>query len=427
MKQHTVVITGLGVCSPIGLDLRTFEEALRQGRSGIAHQPELAELNFRCTVAGVPLFGAAQREQLFSPLERKRLSARGVQFGIWAALQAWQHAGLSLPANDEAPPHYSRGVLFGTGLSAVHTLREAIYKTDAGQVRRLGSAVVEQTMPSGISAYLGGKLGLGNWVSSNASACSTGTEALIMAARHIASGGADIMLTGSCDADGPHVWGGFDAMRVLSSSFNDEPTRASRPMASDAEGFVPGSGAGALVLESLESAQKRGATIYAEVAGGFLNSGGQRGNGSMTAPHSEGARRCILGALKQAEVQPAEIDLISGHLTSTMGDVREIENWSAALQLSGRDFPKVNAPKSLMGHCLSAAGALECVAAVQQLHGNFVHPSLNCENIHPSIAEIIHEDCVMRRSEQVPLHTVAKCSFGFGDVNAVVIFKKWKT
>lgn len=426
MKNQRVVVTGLGICSPIGLNLPTFDKALRQGISGISQQPELEELQFRCTVAGVPSYGEAQREILFSPLERKRITARGVQFGIWAGLQAWQHAGLSLSANEKTTPHYGRGTLFGTGLSAVNTLREAIYQTDAGKVKRLGSAVVEQTMPSGISAYLGGRLGLGNWVSSNASACSTGTEAVITAARHIAMGAADIMLAGSCDADGPHVWGGFDAMRVLSSKYNDAPALASRPMAADADGFVPGSGAGALVLESLESAQERGATIYAEIAGGFLNSGGQCGNGSMTAPNSEGARRCITGALQQAEVQPEEIDLICGHLTSTMGDVREIENWSAALQTGKKNFPKINALKSLTGHCLSAAGAIECVAAVYQLYHNFAHASVNCEQLHPHITQAIDEDCVVRQYEQVPLHTVAKCSFGFGDVNACVIFKKLK-
>lgn len=423
-QSHRVVITGLGVCAPNGVEVPQFEKALRAGRSGLAHLPELAELGFRCQVGGVPPVPAALLEKRLTPLEQKRLTARGVIYGLLVALEAWENAGLALPA-EEGLPDWEAGSIFGSGLSGVHTLREAIYKTDQGKVKRLGGAVVEQTMPSGISALLSGRLGLGNWVSSNASACSTGTEAVIMAAEHIRHGRAQRMLAGACDADGPHVWGGFDAMRVLNSSHNDQPQAASRPLAADATGFVPGSGAGALLLESLTSAQERGAPIMAEVLGGAVNSGGQRGNGSMTAPHAAGVQRCIRAALDNAAIEPAEIDLIAGHLTSTMGDVREVENWVKALGLRGADFPRINALKSLTGHCLSAAGAIETVGAVLQLANNFIHPSLNAEPLHPAIAEQIAPTCVVQqRIDQGP-QVIAKSSFGFGDVNACLILKKW--
>lgn len=421
-KDERVVISGMGVVAPNAVGVVNFEKALRAGHSGITFIPELAELNFRCQIGGVPPTSEEILRANFNELELKRLSARGLMYGVIAAREAWQDAGLDMPAGDEEPL-WDTGCIFGTGLSGVHTLREAIYKTDEGRVRKLGTAVVEQTMPSGISAFLSGIFGLGNWVSSNSSACSTGTESIIMAYEHIRRGRARIMICGGCDSEGPHVWGGFDSMRVLSYRHNDNPQAGSRPMSGSASGFVPGSGGAALILESLSSARARGARIYAEVKGGYLNSGGQRGQGSMTAPHGEGVRRCIRGALQNAGVKPEEIDLVSGHLTSTMGDVLEVENWAAALGRRGDAFPYINSTKSMTGHCLSAAGAVEAVAAVLQLYSGFMHPSLNCEDLHPEIAKILHNDCVVREKVEQPLRMVAKSSFGFGDVNSCVIFK----
>jgi 3-oxoacyl-(acyl-carrier-protein) synthase len=423
--NRRVVVTGLGVCAPNGVGVSDFTEAVKAGKSGISHFPELQELDFRCQVGGAPVLSEEILDVNFSALERKRLSANGVIYGVLAAREAWLSAGLQISEKGDGPTHWDRGAVFGAGISGIQTLREAIYKTDDGKVRKLGTSTVEQTMPSGISAFLSGKFGLGNWVTTNASACSTGTESVILAGDHIRRGRAEIMIAGSCDAGGPYVWGGFDAMRVLNSKHNDNPQKASRPMAEDAGGFVPGSGAGALILESLESAKNRGAKIYGEVLGGHINSGGQRNGGSMTAPNEEGIQRCIRGALSDAEVEPNEIDLISGHLTATRGDVAEIKNWSEALGRSGADFPRINALKSLIGHCLSAAGSIENVAAVLQLHQNFLHPSINCENVHPGIAAIIDEQRIVRTFEETEIKVVAKSSFGFGDVNSCVIFKQY--
>src|SRR5690606_34979260 len=154
--------------------------------------------------------------------------------------------------------------------------RDAIYLLDDGQVKRLGSTVVVQTMASAVSAFLGGILGLGNQVTTNSSACTTGTEAISIGYERIQSGKAKRIAVGSCSDDGLYIWGGFDAMRVMTYKHNETPEQGSRPMSATASGFVPGSGAGALVLESLESALERNATIYAEVLGGHVNSGGQR-------------------------------------------------------------------------------------------------------------------------------------------------------
>lgn len=196
-------------------------------------------------------------------------------------------------------------------------------------------------------------------------------------------------------------------------------------MSASAAGFVPGSGAGALVLEEYESAKRRGATIYAEVLGGEINSGGQRGGGSMTAANNEAVQRCITGALKNSAIAPAAIDVINGHLTATNRDVVEIDNWAAALGRKNEDFPYINALKGMTGHCLSASGSIECVAGVLQLKKDFIFGNVNCEDVHPEITRSISEDRIPKTTMDTSFNILAKASFGFGDVNAVVIFKKY--
>ena len=422
-----VVITGMGVVAPNAIGLGPFEQAIQQGVSGIRFLPDMERLKFACQVVGVPPITNALLGQYFSDLTLKQLQAHGIRFGCIAGIDAWQDAGLSYPVEKEGQPDWNAGCIFGAGMSGMSVIRSGIYKVDEGKVKRLGSSLIQQTMPSGVSAHLSGILGLGNQVTTNASACSTGTEAIVMGLDRIRQNKAKIMLCGSCDSYGPYVWGGFDSMRVLCRKFNETPEAASRPMSESAAGFVPGSGAGALVLEELDHALERGATIYAEIIGGYTNSGGHRQGGTMTAPNPVGIQRCIDGALADANISPDEIDAISGHLTSTMGDVLEIKNWSEALGRKGSNFPKINALKSMIGHCLSAAGAIESVASVLQLQKNFLHPSLNCEDLHPEIADIIDPNCIPREKMSIPLEIVAKSSFGFGDVNSILVFKSYKS
>ena len=281
-------------------------------------------------------------------------------------------------------------------------------------------------MASGVSAYLGGILGLGNQVTTNSSACTTGTEAILMGFDRIKSGRAKRMIVGSTSDHGAYLWGGFDAMRVLTYKHNESPENGSRPMSASASGFVPGSGAGALVIESLESALERGAKIYAELLGGEVNSGGQRNEGTMTAPNSEAVQRCIKNALENSSVEANEIDTINGHLTATSKDFTEIDNWSKALNLKGDDFPYINSLKSMVGHCLSASGAIESVACVLQIHHNFIFPNINCEDLNEEIKAVISEDKIPQLTIKQEVNVVAKASFGFGDVNGCIIFKKFK-
>jgi 3-oxoacyl-[acyl-carrier-protein] synthase-1 len=418
-----VVITGLGVVAPNGVGLTAFTEAIKNGTSGIKHDPELERLQFSCQIAGKPELTEELISRYMSDLERRNFNSSGILYGIIAGMDAWQDAGLSIALPDE--PDWDSGTIFGTGTSGIEKFREAIYKVDDLQVRKLGSNVVVQTMASGISAWLAGKLGLGNQVTTNSSACTTGAESILMAYDRIKSGQAARMLAGSTSDSGPYIWAGFDAMKVCTFKHNMEPEKASRPMSASASGFVPGSGAGALVLESLECALARGATIYAEILGGHVNSGGQRGSGSMTAPNSMAVQRCIRAAIENSGISTADIDTINGHLTATAKDTLEVQNWAAALDRNGTNFPFINSLKAMIGHCLSAAGSIECVASVLQLQQGFIFPTINCEDLNPAITDLIDKNKIPQQILYKNINILAKASFGFGDVNACIIFKKY--
>ncbi|SDF72316.1 3-oxoacyl-(acyl-carrier-protein) synthase [Chitinophaga filiformis] len=417
-------MTGLGVAAPNGVGIPAFTDAIKAGTSGIRYDPELASLQFSCQIAGKPEVSEILQLQYLDALELRNFNSSGILYGLIAGIDAWKDA--QLPVGADLEPDWDSGTIFGAGSSGLDKLREAIYKVDDLQVRRLGSTVVPQTMASGISAWLGGKLALANQVTTNSSACATGAESVLMAYERIRNGHAKRMLAGSTSDAGPYIWGGFDALRVCTFKHNDHPAAGSRPMSASASGFVPGSGAGALVLESLDSALERGAPIYAEVLGGHVNSGAQRGDGSMTAPNSIAVQRCIREAIKAAGVEPQEIDAINGHLTATGKDALEIGNWSTALGRRGKDFPYMNALKCMIGHCLSASGSIELVAAVLQLYEGFLFPNINCEDLHPDIAAIIDPEKIPQQLVYKELNLIAKASFGFGDVNACVILKKYK-
>ena len=422
MKQR-VVITGLGVVAPNGVGVTDFTKALKNGTSGITFHQQLKDLNFSCQIGGIPQISEVLKSKYFTDLQLRGFNSSGILYGCIAGIDAWQDAGFNV--DSESPLDYDTGLIFGTGTSGIDKFREAIYNLDKGDVRRLGSTVVLQTMASGVSAYLNGMLGLGNQVTTNSSACATGTEALLMGFDRIQNGKAKRMLVGSCSDHGPYIWGGFDAMRVMTYKHNDSPETASRPLSASASGFVPGSGAGAFLLESLDSALERGATIHAEVLGGEVNSGGQRQGGTLTAPNAEAVQRCIKNAIKNSNIHPNDIEVINGHLTATTKDALEIHNWSKALSREGNNFPYINSTKSMIGHCLAASGAIECVASVIQLKEQFIAPNINCEDLHASISEIVASEKIPNQKIDLKFNIIAKASFGFGDVNACVIFKKF--
>lgn len=423
MNRNRVVITGMGVVAPNAVGVSAFAKALHQQTSGIRFDSQLAQLNFGCRVAGTPQITEKELAQNFTPLQLRGLKASGLVYGVIAGKEAFHDAGLEIARPEKAFPEL--GIIFGTGQSGGEKYREAIHLIDDGKVRRLGSTSVIQTMTSGISAWLSGELGAGNLVTSNSSACCTGTEAFLMGYERIAAGKATHMLVGATSDSGPYIWGGFDAMRILPTGFNDRPQQASRPMSNDAAGFVPGSGAGAFVLENLESAQKRGARIYAEVLGGALNSGGHRADGSMTAPNGTAVQNCIQLAINDAQITAQQIDVINGHLTATSKDAFEIFNWSTALNRKGEDFPIINTFKSNIGHCLAAAGSIELVGAVLQLKEQVIYGNSNITQLPQAITDVIDKSCIPLKKINKEINILAKASFGFGDVNACVILKKY--
>jgi len=415
----------MGVVSPLGLTLDDFSKGLQAGVSAIERWESLGEMNYASQIcARPPDITEEIKKKYFSDLTIKFLKHDGILNGAVAAIDAWKDAGLSM---DNEEPDWDSGSVFGIGSSGIDVLiKKYVENVDAKQVRRLGSTMVEQLMNSGVSAYITGFLGLGNHVTTNSSACSTGSEAVIMGYERIRAGMAKRMVCGGCEGYNKYSWAGFDAMRVLCRDSNDSPEKGSRPMNASASGFVPGAGAGALVLESYESAVERGAKIYAEILGTGLNSGGQRMGGTMTKPNIEGARRCLQMAMDSSRVHPDQIDLICGHLTSTIGDSIEVKNWAQVLSRTGKDFPPINSLKSMIGHCLGAAGAIELVAAVVQMNQSFIHASLNSEELHPEIEEVVDRSKIPLKKIDKEIDIVAKSSFGFGDVNSCLVLRNWK-
>ena len=424
MKQR-VVVTGMGVVSPCGITLEEFETNLKAGRSGIRLIDRLAELKFTCQVGGVPPGVEARSRASFAEEDLLAMNS-SMFYGCLAALDAWQSAGLERPEARENEVDWDAGALIGTGIGGMDTIAERVVPlVNQGKIRRLGSSCVEQIMGSSVAAKVGGLLALGNQVTSNSSACTTGTEAIFLGFDRVRRGLALRMLAGGSEGSSPYIWAAFDAMRVLARGYNDRPERASRPMSQSATGFVPASGAGVLLLESLEEANRRGVTPYAEILGGAVNCGGQRMGGSMTAPNPQGVQRCIRAALVDAGIEPSGIDAISGHLTATMADPLEIHNWAEALGRAANEMPLITATKSLLGHGLGAAGGMESVAVCLMLCGGYVHGSRNCEDLHPSL--LPYGGRIAQETVHTPaLRVMAKAGFGFGDVNGCLIFRKWE-
>jgi len=424
-EKKRVVITGIGVVAPNGVGVDAYEAALREGRSGLKTQESMIEAKFGCTVAGTPEGVDELCEKTFTEEELLAMNMNH-RYASLSAIEAWQDAGLERPPHDSEEVDWDTGAIVGTGIGGMDTIAgKVVPMTDAKKIRRMGSTSVEQVMASGISARLSGQLALGNQVTTNSSACSTGTEALAMGMERIRAGLADRMLCGGAEAASHYIWSGFDAMRVLNRNSNDEPEKASRPLSASAGGFIPGSGAGVVLLESLECALERGAPIHAELVGSGVNCGGHRMGGSMTAPNPTSVQRCIAEALADGGVDPSEVGAINGHLTATGADPKEVGSWARALGREPGTLPPITSTKSMIGHGLGAAGGLEAVASILMVEKGFVHPSINCEDVHPEIEP--HAASIPHEMLDLPdLDVVVKAGFGFGDVNACLVFKRYK-
>jgi 3-oxoacyl-[acyl-carrier-protein] synthase-1 len=421
-----VVITGLGVVASNGTGKEAFLDSLRHGKSGIRFLPQLEELHFGCQVGGIPDIETPAAKEF---LDKYHFTEAGdnVKYSTLAAAEAWIDAGFEIPDPQGTETDWDTGVIIGCGVGNIDIFTDRIFPlVSKGDVRRLRSNIAEFTMFSAASANISFLLALGNQVSANSSACSTGTESIILGAERIRNGLSKRMVVGSSEIASPYVWGCFDSMRILCRKYNENPAAASRPMSATAAGFVPSAGAGMLILEDYESALARKAKIYAEIIGSALNSGGQRNGGTMQAPGPIGVQRCIKDAISNAKIDSNDIDSICGHLSSTMADSLEIANWAKVLNRSGSDFPYINSLKSITGHSLGATGTIETISAVLELYHDFLFPSLNCEELNPEIEKIISPDRIPHSLiENAKLNIIAKASFGFGDINSCLIIKRF--
>ena len=434
MTRRRVVVTGMGVVAPNGVGLAAYRDALRAGRSGITWHEELARLNFACQIGGAPPLTEEEILEVLPEADYHKMNEAMV-YAALAAVECARSAGIDvdlLRGYQETPVAWDTGTFMGCGVGGMDTifdelvpvLAEAPDQEPGRGTAAMGTSIVPKVMGSSVSVTLGKLLGLGGQTSTNSSACNTGTEAIFEGYKQVVLGYAEAMYVGGAEGSHYGVWSGFDAMRdVLCTRYNEAPERGSQPMGAGACGFVPAGGAAVLRLESLEAALARGAPILCELLSAYVNSGGQRDGGTMTFPNPDGVVRCIRRVLDDAGVAPSEISLINGHLTSTGADPREVESWLRALELPAERLPLIQSTKSMIGHTLGAAGALEAVAAVDQLSRGYVHPSINCEQIHPEIRSIAAS--VPHALVERPLEHVVKASFGFGDVNGCLLFRRW--
>ncbi|MCX7954111.1 MAG: beta-ketoacyl-[acyl-carrier-protein] synthase family protein [Bacteroidales bacterium] len=422
---NRVVVTGMGVLSPIGNNIKEFTENLKSGISGIKYIPELKDFGFRCQIGGLINYSFEYDEILRNFFLES--ASKFVKYTIITAHEAFKTANLQFEYDPDSEPDFDTGVIIGSSIGAIDYYINTIYqKVINKEIRKLRSTTTEYSMISAPSAILAGIIGAANYVGFNSSACATGLESIILGYNRIKNGEAKRMITGGVDIYSPYAWAGFEALRILPIDYNDKPTKASRPMSKSASGFVPAEGCGIIILENLEVAIKRNAPIFAEIIGAAINSGGQRNGGSITASNPQGLISCIQNALHSANINAQEIDYISGHLTSTSNDTKEIYCWAKALNRYNEDFPYINALKSLTGHCQSAAGTIETIAAIIQMNENFLHPSLNCEDLHPEIEHIVsHTKIPFFTKSNLYLQTIIKANLGFGDINAVLILKKF--
>ena len=416
--QRRVVITGLGVVSPIGIGVSQFEKAALEGRSGITALRPWAGFpldSYRCQIGGqVRDFQVAQ----FLEAGVAERVDRYAQFAMVASTVALRDASLSM---EHEEPHRV-GVIVGAGMGGMMMGEREITKLYLSQrperVHPNFIPTITLNSASGLLAIQHGAKGPNLTIST---ACSSGAHAIGQALATIRAGRADVVIAVGADASlTPLVFAGFCSLRALSTKFNKTPNLASRPFDRLRDGFVMGEGAGALILESLSHAKKRRARIYAEVAG----YGATSESFHVVIPREDGADMAttMALALDDAGITPAQVDYINAHATSTMvGDAAEVRGIRRLLK--GRaNHVVVNATKSLIGHTLGAAGAIGAVASVLALQSGKIHPTINYEHPDPDCALPGISAKVQERRAKVALLN----AFGFGSNNAALVFKKWQ-
>ncbi len=416
--MRRVVITGLGMVTPLASGVRPTWERLIEGRSGVGAIQSFDVSDLPCKIAGQIPYGEAANGG-FDPtdyVEPKdlRKNDRFIIYGIAAAQQAVEDSGWT-PSNEDEQNR--TGVMVGSGIGGIETLCDGAITIYERGPRRLSPFFIPAALINLVSGQISIKYGFRGPNHSVVTACSTGAHAIGDAARLIVLDDADVMIAGGTEAAVCRVGvAGFAAARALSTNFNDTPERASRPWDRDRDGFVMGEGAGVVVLEELEHAKRRGAKIYAEIGGYGLS--GDAHHVTAPAEDGHGAYNAMKAALKRAELGPENIDYINAHGTSTpLGDEIELR---AVKRLFGDHAGKLamSSTKSAVGHLLGAAGAVEAIFSVLAINEGIVPPTLNLDN--PSEA-CDGMDLVPHQAGERPVRAALSNSFGFGGTNASLV------
>ena len=409
MSTPEVVVTGLGMTTPVGGDVASSWSAILAGQSGvrpidaewIAEQP--------ARIAGQL---AVEPSEVLTKVETRRLD-RSQQAAVIAAREAWQDAGAPAVEPERL------GTVIGTGIGGVTSLLEAYDTLNERGWSRVSPHMVTMIMPNGPAAVVGLEIGARAGVHSPVSACASGAEAIANAARMIRDGRADVVLTGGTEAVICGItMAGFSAMRALSTR-NDDPTAASRPYDTDRDGFVMGEGAGIVVLESRDHAKARGASIYGVYGGAGMTSDGH--HIAQPDPEGGGAARAMTAALADAGVSAADVYHVNAHATSTpQGDIAEAVAIRRALG-SDADQALVTGTKSMTGHLLGGAGAIESIFTILALRDRTAPPTINLENMDPEIQIPV----AANSPHELPSGDIAALnnSFGFGGHDVALVFR----
>jgi 3-oxoacyl-[acyl-carrier-protein] synthase II len=418
-SMRRVVVTGMGIISPLGVGVKANWDGLLAGRSGIGSIQSFDTSDIPAKIAGqVPrgetASGLFNPDDWIPPKEQRRMDDF-IVYGLAAANQAIADSGWK-PEGEE--DRCRTGVLIGSGIGGLPEIARTAVIVEAGQSRKVSPFFIPASLINLVSGHVSIRHGFKGPNHAVVTACSTGAHAIGDAARLIMWDDADVMVAGGAEAAVCRIgMAGFCAVRALATKFNDTPQKASRPWDKDRDGFVMGDGAGVVVLEEYEHAKKRGAKIYAEVVGYGLS--GDAHHITAPAADGDGARRCMELALKRAQMNPDEIDYVNAHGTSTpLGDEIEL---NAVKKVFGDAAYKISmsSTKSSIGHLLGAAGAVEAIYSILAINHGVAPPTLNLDS--PSDGCDI--DLVPHRPKERPIRAALSNSFGFGGTNASLVFK----
>jgi 3-oxoacyl-[acyl-carrier-protein] synthase II len=417
--MRRVVVTGLGMVTPLACGVDATWERILGSKSGIRRIEKFDVSDLPCKIAaqiprGDGTDGTYNPDQWMEPKEQRKVD-EFIVYGLCAARQALDDASWHPKTADD---QNTTGVLLGSGIGGVAGIADGALLLKERGPRRISPFFIPGRIINLASGYVSIEFGLKGPNSSVVTACSTGSHAIGDAGRMIALGDADVMVAGGAESPIDKLsLAGFAACKALSTSFNDTPERASRPYDRDRDGFVMGEGAGAVVLEEYEHAKKRGAKIYAELIGYGLS--GDAFHITAPPPDGDGAFRCMNAAIKRAGIAPGDIDYINAHGTSTMADEIEL---GAVQRTVGNAAANVSmsSTKSSIGHLLGAAGAVEAIFCILAIRDQVAPPTINLDN--PSVETPI--DLVPHKSRKREINVALSNSFGFGGTNASLIFRR---